>query len=113
MIFSFDARPVLGTKFVESIGLDKPSKKQAKALNQICIDALPTFLGDGYDADLTAVAELGGAGWVAQGDFYPTDCVVVGRDSRSDLPGGSLIGDAKKVDLVPAGHSQVAWIRSA
>lgn len=112
MILSFDARPVLGTRFVESIGLDEPTKKQTKTLNQPCIDALPSFLGESYDEDLTAVARRGGAGWVAQGDFYPTLCVVVARDSAFELPPGSLIGGAKQVDLVPAGQSQVSWLRS-
>lgn len=112
MIFSFDARPVLGTTFVESFGPGEPSKKQTRMLNQPCIDALPSFLGADYDEDLTAVAQRGGAGWVAQGDFYPTVCVVVARDSALDLPPGSLVGGAKQVDLVPAGQSQVSWLRS-
>lgn len=113
MILNFDARRVFGTEFVQSIGLDEPSRKQTKTLNQPCIDALPSFLGAGYDADLTAVAQRGQGGWVAQGDFYPTACIVVARDSAFDLPAGTLIGGgAKDVDLVPAGQSQVAWLRS-
>jgi hypothetical protein len=112
MLFGFDARSVLGIKFVESIGLDEPTKEQAKKLNQPCVDALPTFLGPDHDEDLTAVVERGQGGWVAQGDFYPTWCIVVARDSTRDLPGGTLIGGAaKNVDLSPKGHNQVAWIR--
>ncbi|WP_332666883.1 hypothetical protein [Aeromicrobium sp.] len=113
MLFGFDARPVLGTKFVQSIGLDQPSKEEAKTLNRPCIDALPSFLGAGYDDDLTAVALIGGGGWAARGGFYPTTCIVVARDSALHLPGGTLIGGgARSVDLVPAGQSQVAWLRS-
>ena len=113
VIFAFDARPVLGTRFVQSIGLDQPSKEEAKTLNRPCIDALPSFLGAGHDDDLTAVALIGGGGWAAQGGFYPTTCIVVARDHALNLPGGTLIGGgAKNVDLVPAGQSQVAWLRN-
>lgn len=110
MLFSFDARPVFGTKFVQSIGLDLPSKAEARKLNEPCIDALPSFLGVDYDKDLTAVTKIGSQGWVAQGAYYPTYCIVVARNPKLDLPAGSLIGNAKNVDLVPAGQSQVAWL---
>ena len=113
IIFAFDALPVLGKKFVESIGLDEPSKQEAKVLNRPCLDALPIFLGADHDADLTAVAQIGQGGWLGRGDYYPTLCVVVARDSGFDLPGGSRIGrGAEPVDLVPVGQSQVSWLRS-
>ncbi|MDQ3156706.1 MAG: septum formation family protein [Actinomycetota bacterium] len=103
MFVDFDAYETFGPDFLESIGLNEPTEKQWKKLNSPCVDALPTILGKDYDKDVTAVAERGLGGWIGNGDFFPTSCVIVARDKRKDLPGGSLIGDAKDVELVSAG----------
>lgn len=100
MFFAFDAKAAFGTKFVESVGPKAPTEKWLTKLNQPCIDALPTILGEGYDKDLTAVADPGPNGWI-DGEFFPAHCIVVARDKGLDLPGGTLIGSAKDVDLVP------------
>ena len=106
MFVAFDAYVAFGPDFLESIGLSEPTEEQWRKLHKPCIDALPTALGKDYDKDVTAVAERGLGGWIGNGDFFPTTCVIVAADERMDLPGGSLIGDAKDVELVSAGKGR-------
>lgn len=106
LFVTFDAYVAFGPDFLESIGLNEPSEKQWKKLHGPCVDALPTVLGKDYDKDVTAVAVRGGGGWIGNGDFFPTTCIIVARDKRMDLPGGSLVGDAKDVELVSAGKGR-------
>ena len=106
MFVAFDAYPAFGRDFLEEIGLNEPTEEQLKKLNSPCIDALPALLGNDYDKDVTAVAERGGGGWIGNGDFFPITCIIVARDKRMDLPGGSLIGNAKDVELVSAGKGR-------
>lgn len=101
MFFVFDAEAAFGAKFVESIGPKAPTEKQLTKLNKPCIDSLSTILGEGYDNDLTAVADPGPNGWIAKGEYFPAYCIVVARDGSMDLPGGTLVGNAKDVDLAP------------
>lgn len=106
MFVSFDAHAAFGSDFLESIGLSEPTEEQWRKLHSPCVDALPKVLGKDYDKDVTAVAERGLGGWIGNGDFFPTSCIIVARDKRMDLPGGSLVGDAKDVELVSAGKGR-------
>lgn len=101
MFLSFDAEAAFGSDFVKSIGPKTPTAKEQAKLNKPCIDALTTVLGKGYDGDLTAVADRGPEGWLEGSEYFPAYCLIVARDKGVELPGGSVIGDAKDVGLVP------------
>lgn len=107
MFFSFDARKAFGKAFVKSIDLADPHDTNWAKIGQSCIATLPLLLGDDIDSELTAIAEPGPSGWDGIGDFYGINCLVVPKHPEEfNLPGGTLIGNAKHVNFVPFTPSQ-------
>lgn len=109
MFFSFDARKAFGDAFVKSVDLTDPHDANWAKISRVCTDALPLLLGEDIDSQLTAVAEPGPGGWDGKSDYYGTNCLVAPKHAEEfDLPGGTLIGNAKQVDFVPFTASQEA-----
>ena len=109
MFFSFDARKAFGKAFVKSVDLTDPHDPNWAKINTSCTDALPLLLGKDIDSQLTAIAEPGPGGWDGTGDYFGTNCLVVPKNAEEfNLPGGTLIGNAKHVDFVPFTPSQEA-----
>lgn len=109
MFFSFDARKAFGDALVKSVDLTDPHDPNWAKISRECADALPLLLGKDIDSQLTAVAEPGPGGWDGTGDYYGTNCLVVPTHAQEfNLPGGTLIGNAKQVNFVPFTPSQEA-----
>ena len=107
MFFSFDARKAFGDAFVKSVDLTDPHDSNWAKINTSCTDALPLLLGKDIDSQLTAIAEPGSGGWDGTGDYFGTNCLAVPKNAEEfNLPGGTLIGNAKHVDFVPFTPSQ-------
>lgn len=109
MFFSFDARKAFGDAFVKSVNLSDPHDLNWAKISQICSDALPLLLGEDIDSELTAIAEAGAGGWDGTSDYYGVSCLVAPKHPEEfDLPGGTLIGNAKNVNFVAFTPSQEA-----
>jgi len=94
ILFSFDAKAVIGSDFVNAVNRESPSDEQYAALDRACGNAIGQFIDAAYDkSQLGARAELGEQGWgTKDNDYYPVQCLVVAHEFKTmDLPAGSLI----------------------
>lgn len=94
IFFGYDAAAAFGEKFVEGVDSEEPSEAEWTKLSDPCFEALPALLGNNFDEDLSGVADLADAGWYEYEDF--------------DLPAGSLVENADRVDFVPVAKGQGA-----
>lgn len=109
IFFSYDAAKAFGEKFVKGVNIDDPSVADLKKLDEPCYDALPALIGNNLDEDLSAVSDLGDAGWYDEDTVYTTYCMGTPYDSENfDLPAGSLVENPSNVHFVKIAAGQGA-----
>lgn len=109
IFFGYDAAAAFGEKFVEGVDSEEPSEAEWTKLGDPCFEALPALLGNNFDEDLSGVADLADAGWYEEASVYATYCIAVPYESEDfDLPAGSLVENADRVDFVPVAKGQGA-----
>lgn len=104
-ILSYDVDAVLGARFAKKIDLERDlSQAQYETMLLPCVGAIPQAIGP-YDADL--FPDILWGGWEWEDGRHRVTCVVTTDDDHV-LPGRSVIGNARKVSVKPAGEERGA-----